>query len=152
MDKIMELLGGFDPAALLPDISLTVNVIELVALFFVAALPLLLVILGLCYFFRPPKEANHNFGYRTYYGMGSVEAWRYAQWLAGLIYMILGGVMLIGAIVLITLAWKWSTTALMETCAICVLVELLLVGAAVITINTILAFRYDRDGYRRTKE
>ena len=90
MDAIMDLLTGFDPAALLPDISTTLGVLELIARIAILAVPVVLLILGLIYFFRPPKEANHHFGYRTYFGMGSVEAWRMTQKIAGITWGVCG--------------------------------------------------------------
>ena len=90
MDAIMDLLAGFDPAALLPDISTTLGVLVLIARIAILALPVILLVLGLIYFFRPPKEANHRFGYRTYFGMGSVRAWKFTQRVAGLVWGTLG--------------------------------------------------------------
>ena len=48
-----------------------------------------LLAMGLAYLFFAPKEANWYFGYRCYYGMGSVQAWRFTQRFAG---AVLGGV------------------------------------------------------------
>jgi len=99
MDAIMNLLKEFDPAALLPDISLVVGIMEVFARILILLPPLILGGLGLAYFFKPIKEANHIFGYRTYFGMGSVDAWKYTQKLAGFIYMCLGGVLTLAMII-----------------------------------------------------
>ena len=40
--------------------------------------------------FFTPREANHYIGYRCYFGMGSVQAWRFTQRFAGLVFGILG--------------------------------------------------------------
>ena len=47
--------------------------------------PVLMLLFGAYYFFLSPKEANHKAGYRTYFGMGSVQAWRFTQRLAGVV-------------------------------------------------------------------
>ncbi len=149
MDAIMDLLAGFDPAALLPDISTTLGVLELIARIAILAVPVILLVLGLIYFFRPPKEANHRFGYRTYFGMGSVEAWRYTQRLAGIVYGGLGAVLTIVMLILgFTLNSK-ETMSLLTTAAICIVVEILLTVVASLVINITALVRYDRDGYRR---
>ena len=149
MDAIMDLLTGFDPAALLPDISTTLGVLELIARIAILAVPVVLLILGLIYFFRPPKEANHHFGYRTYFGMGSVEAWRYTQWLAGIVYGGLGAVLTVVMLILgFTMSGK-DTMSLLTTAAVCIIVEILLTLAASLAINITALVRYDRDGYRR---
>ena len=38
--------------------------------------PVIFVGLGLFYRKWAPPEANHKLGYRTYFGMGSVNAWQ----------------------------------------------------------------------------
>ena len=49
-----------------------------------------MIIMGLLYFFAAPKEANHHFGYRCYFGMGSELAWRFTQRLSGIVLGVLG--------------------------------------------------------------
>lgn len=150
MDAIMNLIGNFDPAALLPNISVLVTLMELFSRLAILVIPVLLLIFGLLYFFKPIKEANHIFGYRAYFGMGSVEAWRFAQRFAGFIYMILGGVMTLAMVIVsIVLIWK-DTITLLTVSAICLIIELVLTGIAVLAINIYLAVRYDRYGYRRS--
>ena len=149
MDAIMNLIGDFDPAALLPNISFLVTLMELFSRIAILITPALLLTFGLLYFLKPIKEANHIFGYRSYFGMGSVEAWRFAQRFAGFLYMILGGVMTLAMVIVsIVLIWK-DTMTLLTTCAICLVIELILTGLAVLAINIVLVVRYDRDGYRR---
>ena len=112
-------------------------------------LPLLILGLGLTYFLKPPAEANHTFGYRTYFGMGSVEAWQFSQRIGGLVYIILGGVMTLGALVAFIILLKGSIPTVLTGCAACVVVELILVALTTLTLNIIISIRYDRDGYRR---
>ncbi len=149
MDKIMEILGGFDIAKILPEVNFTVGLIALLSRLVSFFIPLLILGLGLAYFFKPPAEANHTFGYRTYFGMGSVEAWRFSQRIGGLVYIILGGVMTLGALVVFILLLKSSIPTVLTGCAACVVVELILVALTTLTLNIIISVRYDRDGYRR---
>lgn len=149
MDKIMEILGGFDIAKILPEVNFTVGLIVLLSRIVTFFIPLLILGLGLVYFLKPPAEANHTFGYRTYFGMGSVEAWQFSQRIGGLVYIILGGVMTLGALVAFILLLKGSIPTVLTGCAACVVVELILVALTVLTLNIIISVRYDRDGYRR---
>ena len=149
MDAIMNLIGDFDPAALLPNISFLVTLMELFSRIAILITPVLLLTFGLLYFFKPIKEANHIFGYRSYFGMGSVEAWRFAQRFAGFLYMILGGVMTLAMVIVSIVLIGKDTMTLLTTCAICLVIELILTGLAVLAINIVLVVRYDRDGYRR---
>ncbi|MBE6943583.1 MAG: SdpI family protein [Ruminococcaceae bacterium] len=151
MDKIMEILGGFDIAKLLPEVNATVGFIVLLARIVTFAVPLLILGLGLTYFLKPTPEANHTFGYRTYFGMGSVEAWRFSQRIGGLVYIILGGVMTLGALVAFIILLKSSIPTILTGCAACLVIELILVTLTTFTLNIIISIRYDRDGYRRGK-
>ena len=74
IDSIKEIMDGFDPAALLPDLSSVFGKIELLCRIAVVIGPIILLVMGLSYLCFAPKEANHYFGYKCYFGMGSVQA------------------------------------------------------------------------------
>ena len=97
IDSIKELMDGFDPASLLPQLDSVFGKIELVCRILVMLGPALLLVLGLIYLFLTPREANHHIGYRCYFGMGSVNAWRFTQRIAGIVF---GGLGLILSIVM----------------------------------------------------
>ena len=98
IESIKELMDGFDPASLLPELDTITGKAELVARIAVMIGPVVLLVLGLLYLFASPKEANYSFGYRCFFGMGSVEAWRFTQRLAGIV---LGGLGLILTVVML---------------------------------------------------
>ena len=81
--SIKSVMDGFDPASLLPDLSKVFGSLVGVCRVAVMIGPIITLILGLAYLFLAPKEANYYFGYRCYFGMGSVRAWRFTQRLAG---------------------------------------------------------------------
>ena len=99
IDSIKELMDAFDPASLLPEMEGIFNLVTTVCRIAVLVGPIILLALGLAYLFFAPREANYYFGYRCYFGMGSVEAWRFTQRLAGIVLGVLGliltGVMLV---------------------------------------------------------
>ena len=78
-------LDELDPSGMLPQMDSIFSRILLVCRICVMLGPVLLLILGLCYLFLAPKEANYYFGYRCFYGMGSVNAWQFTQRMAGII-------------------------------------------------------------------
>ncbi len=91
MEKITEVLDKLkELEKLIPDLDKLVNWIHWLISFSVRIGPLCILFLGVIYFLIPPKEANHRFGYRTYFGMGSVEAWRFTQRVAGAIMTVSG--------------------------------------------------------------
>ena len=91
MSDILSVLQDFDLANFLPEPDKFLNSLEGWIRFLVLLGPLVLLGLGIWYYYYPPKEANFKAGFRTYFGMGSVEAWLFAQKLAGKAYLILGG-------------------------------------------------------------
>ena len=99
IDSIKDIMDAFDPASLLPDLSSIGDTIATLCRTVVLAGPIVLLVLGLAYLLLAPKEANYRFGYRCLFGMGSVEAWRFTQRLAGIVLglsgLILSGIMLL---------------------------------------------------------
>ena len=99
IESIKEIMDAFDPAALLPELGDIFSLITNVCRIAVMVAPIILLVLGVAYLLFSPKEANYYFGYRCYFGMGSVEAWRFTQRLAGAVLgglgLILTGVMLV---------------------------------------------------------
>ena len=150
IESFKELMDGFDPAALLPDLSTVLGRVELIARIAVVLGPIVLLVLGLLYLFASPREANHYFGYRCYYGMGSVEAWRFSQRLAGMVWTALGLVLTV-VMVIISTGFKGKEAMDMATSAVwCLVWQVALVAASVLVINLIVMLRFDRNGDYRT--
>ena len=152
LDSVKNFLNDFDLAALLPDLGTLLGKLELAMRILVIAGPLVMIVMGLLYLFAAPKEANHHFGYRCYFGMGSVDAWRYTQRVAGITWTGLG--VILGVVSLVISAGFAGQNAIdMVTSAIiCVLWQAGLLLLASFVIRTIVAFRFNRHGeYRRDK-
>ena len=91
MEKITELLDKLkDLEKLIPKMDKLVEWAHGLISISVRIGPLCILFLGIIYLLIPPKEANRKFGYRTYFGMGSVEAWLFTQRTAGLIMTVIG--------------------------------------------------------------
>ena len=151
IESIKEIMDAFDPASLLPELSSIFDGLISICRIAVLAGPVILLALGLAYLLLAPKEANYYFGYRCYYGMGSIEAWRFTQRLAGAVLggtgLILTGVMLVvsgsfGAMDSMDMVWKafW--------CLIWQAVLALLANAAIWAVTF---FRFDAKGNYRNK-
>lgn len=146
MDKLAEDVAEFDVAGFLPELDSVIGLIELAAKLAVLAGPVLILVLGLIYYFAPPKEANHKFGYRFYWGMGSVEAWQFTQRLAGVVWAALGLVLTL-VMVLVSMGFRGVDGLDMANAALaCVLWELVFIGIACIAIDVIVVLRFDRNG------
>lgn len=134
MDLIIPALG-----ALLSDLRTWLTVAVMLG-------PILLLVMGLLYFFLPPKEANHKFGYRTYFGMGSIQAWRFTQWVAGLVWGVLGIGLTVAMVIVCIVNGGSAVDAFSAVALICLLVQAGLVLAGWLGIEITVAICYDKDG------
>ena len=141
--------GEMNLGALLPNIGTVVGLIEFALWLAILAGPLMLLGFGLLFRYRPPAEANFGLGYRFWWGMASLEAWRYTQRLAGIIWTILGVVLTPVMLVVCIILQCCGTMTLAMGAAVCLIIELVLVAAACITINVLVMKKYDKDGYLR---
>ena len=152
IESIKELMDSFDPAALLPDLSGLFGSLETVCRWAVMIGPVLLLAAGLAYLFLSPKEANYYFGYRTYFGMGSVHAWRFTQRLAG---VTLGGLGLILTVVMLIISVGFGKLEVMDMvwrAVSCLVWEAVLALIANITVAAAAAVTFDRNGEFRKKK
>ena len=151
LEDIKVLMDNFDPASLLPDLTNVVGVVELIVRIAMLVGPVVLLVMGLLYFLVSPKEANYHFGYRCFYGMGSVEAWQFCQKLAGIVWAALG---LVLTVVMLLLSGGLSAMPIMDAIGFglrCILWEIGFAVASILGINVTLAVRYDRRGDRRDR-
>ena len=152
IDSIKELMDGFDPAALLPELDTVFGKIELVCRIAVMIGPVLLLLLGLTYLLLAPKEANHYLGYRCYYGMGSVQAWRFTQKLSGIV---LGGLGLVLTAVMVFMMMSFrgmEVQAMLWRAVKCLIWQAALALLANLAINAAAFFLFDSRGDFRSKK
>lgn len=151
IDSIKEMMDGFDPAALLPQIDSIVDWVKLICRLAVMVGPIVLVLAGLSYLLLAPKEANYYFGYRTAFGMGSVAAWRHTQKVAGWMFAGVGLVLtVIMLMVCVTFGGLEPMTAVWRA-AKCMIAEAVIALIVVLSINSVAAFTYDYKGNKRKK-
>ncbi len=149
MEKLTAFFDSIDLETLLPELDTLLGKVQLIASVAMLLGPVLMLLFGLWYFLLPPKEANHKAGFRTWFGMGSVEAWRFAQRLAGIIYGVLG---LILTVVMGILCLNLREKALMDmvtTAFTCLLWQVGLALISYLAICAVCAIRYKSNGSRR---
>ena len=153
LDAIKELLSGSETALpAVPDAGTLVDKILPIAKILVVAGPVIMLVLGLLYLFAAPREANHHFGYRCYVGMGSEQAWRFTQRIAGIVWTALGAVMTLAMLIVTARFPGQDVLEMLTTAATCVVVEALVLLAATIVIRITVAACYDRHGERRRRK
>lgn len=152
VEKLKGLINDFDPVSYLPDIASLLSWAELFARVCVMAAPAIMLLCGLRYLLLPPKEANHEAGYRFYFGMGSVEAWRFTQLLAGIVWSAVG---LVLSVTMYLISNKFGTmelNAMVVKAVVCIFWEIGLILASYIAINLTLIIRYNHRGEVRWKK
>ena len=152
LEGIKELMDAFDPAALLPDLSSVVGVVTTAARYAVLAGPLVLLALGLAYLFLSPKEANYKFGYRCYFGMGSVDAWRFTQRLAGIVWAVLGLILTVAMLLVTGKFAGGDVMQVVDTAVTCLIWEIVLAAVSALAIHLIVALSFDAKGYPRRQK
>ena len=152
IEDFKELMDGFDPASLLPELETIVGKIAPIARIVVMIGPVVLLLMGLLYLFATPKEANHYVGFRCYYGMGSVDAWQFTQRLAGIVWSGLGLVLCLVMLLVSAGFGKLETIDLLWRAVHCVLWEAGLTLAAFVAVNIAVALRFDSKGDHRKKK
>lgn len=152
IDSIKELMDGFDPASLLPELQSVFDFVSTVCRIAVLVGPIILLALGLAYLLFAPREANYYFGYRCYYGMGSVEAWRFTQRLAG---AVLGGVGLVLTGVMLFISGGFAGMDAMDMvwkAFWCLIWQAAIILTANAAIWAVTFFRFDAKGNYRAKK
>ena len=152
IQSIKSLMDGFDPAALLPDLSDLFGSLAALCRWAVMIGPVMLLILGLAYLFLSPKEANYYFGYRCYFGMGSVQAWRFTQRMAGMLF---GGVGLILTIVMYVISGSFAEmeiTDMVWKAAGCLAWQAIIAIILTFLVNFLAFFFFDAKGGPRRRK
>ncbi len=149
IENIKQIMDGLDIAALLPDITVIMQYVTVLARLLTMVAPLSILGFGLCYYLAAPREANYSLGYRFRWGMGSVEAWKFTQQLAGIVWSILGLVMTVVFAIISSGFLHMEPMEMLMRAVACVLWEGGLIGAACIAIDITVFVRYDRQGNRR---
>ena len=151
MDKLAKLIKDFSMSKFMPKLDSVLGWIELITRLAVMAAPVVVLILGLIYFFIPPKEANHSLGYRFYWGMGSVDAWRFTQKIAGLSWSVAGLVLSL-VMFLITNGYRgMELMAMVQNAVKCLLWQIGILLVLCLLIDLVVLLRYDWRGNVRPK-
>ncbi len=152
-DSFKELLRDFSFETfledLLPELAPLLDQAAFWARLLMLAGPFVILAMGLYYFLNAPKEANYRSGYRCFFGMGSVEAWRFTQRLAGCIWSVLGlGLAIWMAIAGQKLAGMGLMDAMLQM-AVYIFWQAMALLASRLLINGLVFLRYDAKGNRR---
>ena len=142
-------LFDIDFSAFVPKLPVFLGLTYTLLVLAMFAGPVALTVLGYFYLYRPTPEANFKFGFRTYFGMGSVQAWRYSQRIAGMIFGVLGIFLAIVSLIISLTFIGRNLSRVAGTAMVFLLCQVILVLAARLTVAILCAKHFDKDGNRR---
>ena len=151
IDDLKSLMDAFDPATLLPEMDSLLGNLSTILRIAVLVGPAVLLVMGLVYLLAAPKEANYYLGYRCYFGMGSIEAWRYTQRIAGLAWSLLGLILTVFMFLKTGNFDQLEVQDLLYTAMACILWEAGIVAVSCIGINILVMFNFTADGELRRR-
>ena len=152
IEDLKSIMDAFDPASLLPELESVLNLLVDAVRLAILAGPVVVLALGVLFLVFAPKEANYYLGYRCAFGMGSVEAWRFTQRLAGIIWTVLGLVLTVGMFILTRKFGQLNAYDVVWTGVKYILWEVGLVAASSLFINGVVMPQFTYDGeYRRDR-
>lgn len=147
--ELISKLFDMDLSKLVPDLPVFLGFAHTLLVLAVLIGPILLVVLGALYLFKPAPEANYKYGFRTYFGMGSIEAWQFSQKIAGLIFGGLGALLLIIMFIVVLTFIGKDLFRIAGTAIVCLIWEAVLTLAARVAISVLCWKYFDKDGNRR---
>lgn len=150
MEKITELLNNLeDLGKYIPKLDTLMGWVQWLISLAVRVGPVCILVLGLIYLLMPPKEANHKAGYRTYFGMGSIMAWRFTQRVAGIIMTLVGLILTISAYSAVKKFSGMDLMAMADAAFRTIKVQVVCALVIYVFMFLLTAVMFDRKGNRR---
>ena len=151
IESLIALVNEFDFAKIMPELDSVMGWIDLFVRLCVLAAPVAVLFFGLWWLLLPPKEANHHVGYRCFFGMGSVDAWRLTQKIAGVLFTVLGVGLLAISLLVSNRFPDLEPMVMLDKAVVCILWQIGITLVLSLMINLIVALRYDRNGDLRAE-
>jgi len=147
--ELISKLFDMDLSKLVPKLPVFLGIVHTLLVLAVLIGPILLVVLGALYLFKPAPEANYKYGFRTYFGMGSIEAWQFSQRIAGLIFGALGALLLVVMLIVVFTFIGKDLLRIAGAAIVCLIIQAILTLAARLTIAFLCWKYFDKDGNRK---
>ncbi len=146
---IITKLFEIDFTAFVPELPVFLGLVRGLLVLAVLAGPISMVVLGGLYLFKPTPEANYRFGFRTYFGMGSVEAWQFSQRMAGLVFGALGIALTVIMLIVMLFFIGKNLQQIAAICLVVLIIQAVLILAARLVVAFLARKYFDKDGNRR---
>lgn len=149
MKAVFSPADNFGIKDLLPDMGGFLGDLRFYLCLFLLIVPVIMVVMGALRFFFPAKEANRSVGYRTFFGMGSVYAWRVTQWLSGVVYLGIGAVLLVLAVIQCFAMGSKETQDAVTNVYTWLIVEGVGLLVAILLVEVAIGLQFDKQGNLR---
>lgn len=112
-------------------------------------IPVIMLIIGLIFTFKPPKEINELFGYRTNLSMKNLDTWNFANRYIGRVWLILS-LFILPLTIVVMLLINGEDEGYITTAFFIVLgIQLLIMLISIIPTEIALNKKFNKDGTRR---
>lgn len=112
--------------------------------------PLIMLIFGIVFLKKSPNKINPVYGYRSRRSMKSIDAWKFAHFLCGKIWLYAGIVMLLLTILAMLLVLKKSEETIGTVAQIVIYVQLAVLLLSIIPVEASLKRNFDENGNKKS--
>ena len=109
-------------------------------------LPLVMLLFGLYFTRKSPKEINYLFGYRTTRSMKNKDTWEFAHKKIGKLWLAVGAIILPVSAVIMVLVLGQSKDVIGNTGSVIVLLQLVPLIATIFPVEKALKENFDEEG------
>ena len=149
MTALFSPADNFGVNELLPEMGGFLGDIRFYLCLFLLLVPILMGAMGALRFFRPTECPGCGRGYRALFGKGSAYAWQATQWLSGILFMGIGAVLLILAIIVCFVLGGKNVADAVSSVYTWLIVEGALLLLAILTVEVLIGLQFDRRGNMR---
>lgn len=112
-------------------------------------IPLLMLIIGIVFIVRPPKNINTIYGYRTHRSMINLDTWAFAHKYCGKIWIVIGSIMLPICLVIMLLIMKEDSSIVGLLGTFLTIIEIVPLIYSINPVEKALNKNFDEDGNRK---
>lgn len=112
-------------------------------------IPLIMIVMGIVFIVRPPKNINAIYGYRTHRSMINLDTWDFAHKYCGKIWIVIGSIMLPICLVIMLLIMKEDSSIVGLLGAFLTIIEIVPFIYSINPVEKALQKNFDEDGNRK---
>lgn len=112
-------------------------------------IPAIMLLLGTRFQRHPPEKINHVYGYRTARSMRNQETWKFAHETCGKLWVRLGAVLLVSAVLASALTFKRGIETVGIVSAVVVTLQTLALIGSIFPVERALKRNFDDFGKKR---